>query len=104
MSNAYGKVNVYRKIGQASMSGLHNVVYEGLIFSYRRTLMPMSLQKVYMTMSLQKVNMFMSLQKQVCGLSSLIKVITPIQSNAFKLNIKHKKEFIQKLIITCQVQ
>ena len=53
MSN--GNVNVYGKIGQASMSGLHNVVYEGLTFSYSRTLMPMSLQKVYMSMSLQKV-------------------------------------------------
>ena len=56
MSNAYGKVNVYGKIGQASMSGLHNVVvHEGLTFSYSRTIMPMSLQKVYMSMCLQKV-------------------------------------------------
>ena len=64
--------------------------------------MPMSLQKVYMSMSLLKVYMSMSLQKQVCGLRSLIKVITPIQSNAFKLNIKYETEFIQKLVMNFQ--
>ena len=46
--------------------------------------------------------MSMSLQKQVCGLCSLIKVITPIQSNAFKLNIKYKTEFIPKLFMNFQ--